>query len=99
MTLQQQGIIPQLYAYGSSYQCANGRAITITASGTRTSVAPKNCYIRFVYDLWYWGDDPTTGVAEDNNMTSWEKTADQETGLPNWKAHWADYYHANMHEH
>ena len=58
MTLQQKGVIPELYAFGSSYQCANGRAVQITAAGARTSVNPTNCYIRFVYDLWYWGDEP-----------------------------------------
>lgn len=57
MTLQQKGIIPELYAFGSSYQCANGRAITIASDGTRTSVDPKAAYVRFVYDLWYWGDE------------------------------------------
>ena len=31
-------------------------------------------------------------------MTDWEKATDPATGEPNWKAHWADYYHANMHE-
>ena len=58
MTLQQKGIIPELYAFGSSYQCANGRAVNITSAGARNCVNPTSCYVRFVYDLWYWGDEP-----------------------------------------
>ena len=58
MTLQQKGIIPQLYAFGSSYQCANKRAVKIESSGARTCVNPTSAYHRLVYDLWYWGDDP-----------------------------------------
>ena len=55
-----------------------------------------------VYDLWYWGDNPTDGVDKirtPDMMTDWEKAMSEDGVTPNWKKHWADYYHPNMHEH
>ena len=105
MQLQSDGTLPGLFSDGCYYRMADGRKIH---NGTGGNVIPYTAnntgtvYIRMVYDLWYWGDDPTDGVDKIRTpemMTDWEKATDPETGLPNWKAHWADYYHANMHEH
>ena len=105
MQLQADGTLPGLFANNCNYWLADGRMIHI---GTGNNIYPYTAnhsgtvYIRMVYDLWYWGDDPTEGVEKIRTpemMTEWEKAIDSETGLPNWKAHWADYYHANMHEH
>ncbi len=101
---QKEGVIPWLFA-GTYYQCANGRAIYVrTGDAYRLdppiSVQATNCYNRFVYDLWYWGDDPTAShTPAESTMTEWEKATDPVSGQPNWKAHWANYYHPNMHEH
>ncbi|MBQ9398096.1 MAG: hypothetical protein IJU08_06330 [Bacteroidales bacterium] len=62
MSMQQKGVIPQLYAFGTTnYHCANGRRMQVATGGTITSnssTATSTGYLRFVYDLWYWGDDP-----------------------------------------
>lgn len=59
---QQRGVIPRIYAPGSSYWCADGRYVTIANSGDTVSfhnAAPGATRVnRFVYDLWYWGDEP-----------------------------------------
>ena len=105
MKLQSDGTLPGLFADNCWYRISDGRMIHV-GTGTNTTpyvaAASGTVYIRMVYDLWYWGDDPTDGVDKIRTpemMTDWEKATDPETGLPNWKAHWADYYHANMHEH
>ena len=104
MQLQSDGTLPGLFSDGCYYRMADGRKIH---NGTGGNVIPYTAsnsgtvYIRMVYDLWYWGDDPTDGVENIRTpemMTDWEKATDPATGKPNWKAHWADYYHANMHE-
>ena len=107
MKLQSDGTLPGLFADNCYYRIADGRLIHV---GTGNNVIPytrdtppsgTNVYIRMVYDIWYWGLDPTEGVEKirtSDMMTTWEKEIDPATGLPNWKAHWADYYHANMHE-
>ena len=60
MSMQQKGVIPQLYAYGTTYyQCANKRRVQVAEGGNITSNGTVGKgYLRFVYDLWYWGDDP-----------------------------------------
>lgn len=59
MAMQQKGVIAQLYAYGNTrYQCANGTTVSVANGGAITSHGATNGYIRFVYDLWYWGDEP-----------------------------------------
>lgn len=104
MKLQSDGTLPGLFADNCYYRMADGRKIHV---GTGNNIIPYTdsntgtVYIRMVYDLWYWGDDPTEGVDKirtPDMMTNWEKEIDPATGLPNWKAHWADYYHPNMHE-
>ena len=105
MQLQADGTLPGLFANGCYYRIADGRKIHIGDNNNIIPYTESNSgtvYIRMVYDLWYWGDDPTEGVEKIRTpemMTDWEKATDPATGLPNWKAHWADYYHANMHEH
>jgi hypothetical protein len=105
MKLQGEGNLPMLFA-DCNYRMANGDAIRVNSSHRTPFIVQNpsnsaNVYIRMVYDLWYWGDDPTEGVEKirtPDMMTDWEKATDPATGKPNWKAHWADYYHANMHE-
>ena len=59
---QQRGVLPRVWAAGSSYWCADGRYVKIADSGeTVTFNTPSSgakCVNRFVYDLWYWGDQP-----------------------------------------
>ena len=62
---QRDGVIPALYATDSYYWSGSGRLVYIptaaNASITFTDTADnttKSC--RFVYDLWYWGDEPST---------------------------------------
>lgn len=102
MQLQADGTLPGLFAGNCSYRMSDGRGIHIGSAGdypyTLSSTSSKY-YIRMVYDLWYWGDDPTEGVeAIHTDMTPWELANDPVTGEPNWKVYWAEYYHPNMHE-
>ncbi|MBO7070462.1 MAG: hypothetical protein J6W09_04130 [Bacteroidales bacterium] len=60
---QQDGTIPDLYVAGSDYWSGSGRLMNISSSGT--TITMKNGSgakesVRFVYDLWYWGDEPST---------------------------------------
>lgn len=60
---QQQGVLPRIYAPGSSYWCADGRYVTIASSGStvyfKNPASTSETHVnRFVYDLWYWGDEP-----------------------------------------
>lgn len=105
MRLQADGTLPGLFANNCNYWLANGKVIHI---GTNGNIYPyvtdpgSSVYIRMVYDLWYWGEDPTEGVEKIRTpemMTDWEKAMSEDGVTPNWKAHWADYYHPNMHEH
>lgn len=62
---QKEGVIPVLYATDSYYWSGSGRLVyipnaanaSITFSDTADNTT-KSC--RFVYDLWYWGDEPST---------------------------------------
>lgn len=56
------GYIPTLFGSGSNYWSAQGK---ITATLTNGKLKDPdgftgNCYIRCVYDEWYWGDDVLT---------------------------------------
>jgi len=59
---QRDGVIPNLFAEGSTYWTGSGRLVTIPTSGDSITFSDpsdgetQSC--RFVYDLWYWGDDP-----------------------------------------
>ena len=58
---QYDGVIPKLFTVGSSYWVGSGRYVTVNDNGTVTfSQANGNTtqFARFVYDLWYWGNDP-----------------------------------------
>jgi hypothetical protein len=60
---QQDGTIPDLYVANSDYWSGSGRLMTISSSGTSITLKDGNGdqqSVRFVYDLWYWGDDPST---------------------------------------
>lgn len=108
MKLQADGVLPGLFASGCYYRMADGRGIHIGSSGDfpytldqTNPTNPSTYYIRMVYDLWYWGDDPTEGVEKIRTpemMTPWELAIDPATGEPNWKVYWTEYYHPNMHE-
>ena len=53
------GTIPTLWGNGTKYWCADGRYVQIQ-NGVPTFFDNdgQGHYNRFVYDLWYWGDDP-----------------------------------------
>ena len=68
---QRDGVIPNLYATDTYYWSGSGRLVYVPAN----SSTPISFYTesegqslsgdttfscRFVYDLWYWGDDPST---------------------------------------
>ena len=60
---QQDGTIPDLYVADSDYWSGSGRLMNISSSGTKITLKDGNSdkqSVRFVYDLWYWGDEPTT---------------------------------------
>ena len=60
---QQDGTIPDLYVAGSDYWSGSGRLMNISSSGTKITLKDGNGdkqSVRFVYDLWYWGDEPST---------------------------------------
>ena len=60
---QQDGTIPDLYVANSDYWSGSGRLMTISSSGTSITLKDGNGdkqSVRFVYDLWYWGDEPST---------------------------------------
>ncbi|MBQ6016020.1 MAG: hypothetical protein IJL22_06950 [Bacteroidales bacterium] len=68
---QRDGVIPNLYATNTFYWAGSGRLVyvpadanasisfyTTTEAASQTSDTTFSC--RFVYDLWYWGDTPST---------------------------------------
>ena len=60
---RQDGTIPDLYVSGSDYWSGSGRLMNISSSGTKITMKNGNGdkqSVRFVYDLWYWGDEPST---------------------------------------
>ena len=68
---QRDGAIPNLFAEGSTYWVGSGRQVYIPTSGDSiefrevSKTDKQSC--RFVYDLWYWGDEPaSTGVYHPN---------------------------------
>lgn len=67
------GYIPALFGSGSDYWSAQGK---ITATLTNGKLKDpdgftNNCYVRCVYDEWYWGNDtiPGTGTGAANTKT------------------------------
>lgn len=60
---QQDGTIPDLYVANSDYWSGSGRLMNISSSGTKITMKDGNGdkqSVRFVYDLWYWGDEAST---------------------------------------
>lgn len=60
---QQDGTIPDLYVSGADYWTGSGRLIHIANSGTDITFSDGGSSresVRFVYDLWYWGEESTT---------------------------------------
>lgn len=59
---QQRSVIPALWGVGSNYWCADGRYVTVASSGSdvnfHAATATDRKVNRFVYDIWYWGDEP-----------------------------------------
>ena len=61
---QRDGTIPNLYATNTLYWAGSGRLLN-TGSATSTTITFSNSdggthSVRFVYDLWYWGEDTMT---------------------------------------
>ena len=68
---QRDGVIPNLYATNTYYWCGSGRLVYVPESNSTPitfyteaeaqSLSGDTTFsCRFVYDLWYWGDDPST---------------------------------------
>lgn len=66
---QRDGVIPNLYATDTYYWSGSGRLVYVPADSSagitfctpaeaQTTDTTFSC--RFVYDLWYWGDEPST---------------------------------------
>ena len=63
---QKEGVIPVLYATNTEYWAGSGRLVYIptaanagiTFSDPESASTISSC--RYVYDLWYWGEDPST---------------------------------------
>ena len=63
---QKEGVIPVLYATNTDYWAGSGRLVeipaaanaAITFSNPASASTVSSC--RYVYDLWYWGEDPST---------------------------------------
>ena len=62
---QKDGTIPNLYATNTTYWAGSGRVLDMISSTAtnlefRNRTTEDNMSVRFVYDLWYWGDQPVT---------------------------------------
>ena len=63
---QKEGVIPILYAPNTDYWAGSGRLVyiptasnaSITFSDPASATTVSSC--RYVYDLWYWGEDAST---------------------------------------
>ena len=65
---QKEGSLPWLFAQ-TYYHCANGRMVYVGMNNNPpVSVEPVNGYNRFVYDLWYWGDEKMDASVYHPNM-------------------------------
>jgi hypothetical protein len=65
---QNEGVIPWLFA-ATYYHCANGKAFYVKSAGsasTPVATDTTKAFNRFVYDLWYWGDQPASGDYSQN---------------------------------
>lgn len=86
---QKEGIIPTLYATNTVYWAGSGRQLTVPATSAteplnlRFDPGSGNHSMRFVYDLWYWGDEP---------FAKGDKTNPNATPLS------TNEYHPNQHE-
>jgi hypothetical protein len=52
------GVIPTVWGDGTWYWCADGRMVKRNGSHPDFEATSSSHYNRFVYDLWYWGDEP-----------------------------------------
>jgi len=68
---QRDGVIPNLYATDTYYWTGSGRLVYVpdnassqimfyTESEAQSLSGDDTFSVRYVYDLWYWGDDPST---------------------------------------
>ena len=62
---QKEGVIPVLYATNDYYWSGSGRLVYIPTQANAAisfsdPAANTSESCRFVYDLWYWGDEPST---------------------------------------
>ena len=57
---QQDGTIPNLFANSTEYWAGSGRVVRINNGNLQFKAASSSqtYRARFVYDLWYWGDEP-----------------------------------------
>ena len=59
---QNDGTIPNLFATGSKYWAGSGRTLTPQSGGDITFADDDGSghSARFIYDLWYWGEEAST---------------------------------------
>lgn len=55
---QQDDTVPELFASGTTYWAGSGRQVRVNNNNLQFRARTGNAYNRFVYDLWYWGDQP-----------------------------------------
>ena len=62
---QKDGTIPALYATDTQYWSGSGRVMNMVSSTAnnlvfRDRTSSDNLSVRFVYDLWFWGNEPAS---------------------------------------
>ena len=63
---QKDRIIPVLYATNSVYWAGSGRQLSISGNSLSFETGSGDHSMRFVYDLWYWGDKPVDKADKTN---------------------------------
>ena len=63
--LSAQGTIPVLFNKGTSYYWSAHSGVNVNNNNVITTRNKNNnCYVRCVYDIWYWGDERLTNKEE-----------------------------------
>ncbi len=65
---QTDGTLPHLFDSGTIYWAGSGRVIQVRDNTVcfRNAAENETVRCRFVYDLWYWGDQPASGDYSQN---------------------------------
>ncbi len=65
---QQDDTIPHLFADNTEYWAGSGRVVRLSGGTVQFKAASSSqtYRARFVYDIWYWGDEPAAGNYSSN---------------------------------